>query len=304
VTLGGNKDIDAFIWDGTQWTDEDDINKNDAFSGVYKCVDIEYEPKDKTPMILWSDGTTSPAGQPAFSTYSSGTWTKRSATTSISSVDWIEMARDTYPSTSNEIAAVAITDTPTIEALVWDGTDTDNSWTVTQMASTAYTKDQLCADIEYETDSGEALCVYSDGSSGDLYYRTYTSSGWSTGNPVYSSGNPSGVRWVRMSRDPVSDEITVITLDNTYVYVHEWDGSAWRTSGFPAQLSSDHYGTNTCHIAIAQHRIPEYPTELVPIGIVVLITIIFWSVKRLKLKQIKIEKKEMYRRRCVRDDCK
>jgi archaellum component FlaF (FlaF/FlaG flagellin family) len=81
-------------------------------------------------------------------------------------------------------------------------------------------------DIAYEQLSGDAVVVYSDGTSLPKYLVWNGRSVTQTGavQPI-GTGVP---RWVVLASDPNSDEIVLVTLDtNRDIYAQVWDGDSW-----------------------------------------------------------------------------
>ncbi len=81
-------------------------------------------------------------------------------------------------------------------------------------------------DVAYEQISGDAVAVYSDGTSVPKYIvwngRAVTQTG--IVQPI-GSGIP---WWVVLASDPNSDEIVLVTLDtNRDIYAQVWDGNSW-----------------------------------------------------------------------------
>ena len=145
------------------------------------------------------------------------------------------------PKTGEKIVVLQDNLTPNDELFVfrWDG----SSWTEDlnfALASSA-TDETKSFDVTYEEESGEALLVYSDGSSNQLLYRHRAGGSWSspanagTAYDVYK-------RWVRMEARFNTDEILVGYLNNNErVGAMIWDGS---TDTFTSQLP-DNSGTTT-----------------------------------------------------------
>ena len=86
-------------------------------------------------------------------------------------------------------------------------------------------------DIEYETTSGDLLVVACEGT--EARYRIWNGTTWSATSSI-NLANANNCEWVKMSADPVSDEIiAVFRHTNTAASDYEalvWNGSSWGNS--------------------------------------------------------------------------
>ena len=94
-------------------------------------------------------------------------------------------------------------------------------------------------DLEVEGLSGQALFVYSDNDDNPRY-RVFANGAWSADQAVFSTPPSAGtILWVDLVPRPGTDEIALITLDDTEVLsALIWDGSSWSDSGAPTVLDN------------------------------------------------------------------
>lgn len=94
-------------------------------------------------------------------------------------------------------------------------------------------------DLALEQSSGEALFVYADDDASPLY-RTFSNGRWSDDQEVYAALPSAGtVLWVELVARPGTDEIALVTLDDTETLsALVWDGDAWTDMGAPMMLDT------------------------------------------------------------------
>lgn len=90
-------------------------------------------------------------------------------------------------------------------------------------------------DIAYERSSSDALIVYEDTTTADLaiYYRTWNGSSWSAEQTLtYTTGTSAPIQWVNLAPKEGSDEIMLVTKNDTADNTPDirgivWNGSSW-----------------------------------------------------------------------------
>lgn len=167
-------------------------------------------------------------------------------------------------SSRNEVIAVTFGSTGYVQAWVWDG----STWTegfsqqVFEYQHTDGTgggADVLSLyggiAVAYETNSDQALVVYTDGD-GDPSYYTWSGSAW-TGPSSMTIPNTvvqARVRYIELASDPLasSDEIAYISLDDQLdVYGARWTGSGWDYMGATSVMWDTNAGNATDRGSIA-----------------------------------------------------
>lgn len=156
-----------------------------------------------------------------------------SATSTVAAGTGVNSKMQTNPTKLEAVAGV-VTSGGVLYVMCYDGTSWSNEWNVT-VGGTGTT---VRFDIEFETNSGDAMVVYSTnaGTTNELAYRTKAgssacgSANWSGAtnlDPVRTSGI---VRWVKIARDKRSAQnlLAVTWADaNSDVSASVWSGSAW-----------------------------------------------------------------------------
>lgn len=183
-------------------------------------------------LMIYGDGST----LPKYRTYqASGSYNL--GTDTITGASGLFYVLRTSPR-KREAFAGYITATGTLQILCYENGTWTNEWSVT-VGGTGTTRR---FDLGYETNSGDAMVVYSRNVAANnaLAFRTKTgsngcgSANWSgaanfTAAPAATSGT---VHWIRLARDPraSADNLTALWADsNSDLGVNNWSGSAWAT---------------------------------------------------------------------------
>ena len=150
--------------------------------------------------------------------------------------------------TRDEKIVVGVDDGEVVSGELWDGT----SWTAFSFNDLATVSDSFWwgFDVAYEQDSGDALLVYNNGSTGStgLSYRTWDGSVWSSSSDITTplSGEP---KQLRLAADPNSDGMVLVASNATSQdYALVWDGSSWGNSQV---LSSSGSGDDRTDVYVA-----------------------------------------------------
>ena len=90
-------------------------------------------------------------------------------------------------------------------------------------------------DVVYETVSGDALSVYSNGGPNPAF-RTRVGQAWSAPQPVFAAPPGSAaVDWILLVPHPSTDEVTLLYSDTTpYLYAAVWNGTSWSATSTTA----------------------------------------------------------------------
>lgn len=115
-----------------------------------------------------------------------------------------------------------------INVQVWNS----STWgSVQELSTSADNATRRGFDIAYEQVSGDALIAYMDMNIDDGIprYRTWNGASWySAGAANAISSGAGDVGWIKMASDPFSDEIILVTLDDTLdMRVQVWNGNSW-----------------------------------------------------------------------------
>ncbi len=130
--------------------------------------------------------------------------------------------------------------TTVLQVICFDGTSWSNEWTA-QVNPSQFDVSTRRFDIAYETQSGDAMVLYSTGATGQLAYRTKPgstgcgSSGWSGVIPLTAQGSTGVIQWVKMAGDrrSTSSDLAAAWADNTSrLQAAVWNGiDNWSQSG-------------------------------------------------------------------------
>jgi Mg-chelatase subunit ChlD len=115
-----------------------------------------------------------------------------------------------------------------VNVQIWNG----SAWgSVNEFSVSADSASRRGFDIAYEQVSGDALVAYMDMGIDDGIprYRTWNGVSWSSAGAANAITSGSGdVGWVKMASDPFSDEIILVTLDDSLdMRAQVWNGASW-----------------------------------------------------------------------------
>ena len=144
---------------------------------------------------------------------------------------WLEIASNPN---KREMVMAAIDDSSDVNAQVWNG----NSWGNLKELTKSSRNNYKSIDVEYESQSGDALVVYSDVSgtaSQDMIprYNIWNGISWSAQAQASSVGAvPTAIE---LASNPNKDEIILVTNDDANdINAQVWNGNSWSS---PAELS-------------------------------------------------------------------
>ncbi len=148
-------------------------------------------------------------------------------------IRWVE-TRLSPLGTQDELLAILTDDGATTNLFLrhWDG----KQWTDADVFEPAFggiaSEDaaQRGFDLEYESTSGDALVVTAHGDASPRF-RTLEDGAWSEDVAVFADGViDTKILWVELAASPLSDEITMVCLDESArLSAAIWDGTEWIT---------------------------------------------------------------------------
>ena len=123
----------------------------------------------------------------------------------------------------------------TIEGQIWDG----SSWSALPInpLGTVTQTYWWGMDVAYESQSGDAVLVWTDGAT--VEYATWDGTSWSAVNTIgiYSGATP---RQLQLAASPDADEMVLVVSDsNSRDTAYVWDGDGWGNAVTLATSSSD-----------------------------------------------------------------
>ena len=137
--------------------------------------------------------------------------------------------------TRDEIIIVGVDTGGTIEGQMWDG----SSWSTLAINPLGTVSQTYWwgMDVQYESQSGDALMVWTDGA--NVEYATWNGTTWSAVNTLglYTGATP---RQLQLAASPNSDEMVLVVSDsNSRDTAYVWDGDGWGNAVTLATSSAD-----------------------------------------------------------------
>jgi len=236
VTASSDRYLDAYVWNGTAWSQYPIPGKIHYYAYRYRAFDIAYESKSgRALLVYWKYNSSFSLGYDKELRYRiwNGThWTEDKPLDLIpgktrpryTRIFFISLASSPK---SNQIALICYAYYRTswwwysygVFAAIWDG----SSWIVKKIGSRVTTYGRECVAVAYESLSGEALFVW--GYSTRVYYTTYSSTGWGSTSSFNIGGAP---QWVTLKPNPTSDEVMLTCIDSGYdLNTVLWNGDSW-----------------------------------------------------------------------------
>jgi hypothetical protein len=231
-----NADCNAWIWDGTQWGNFQELEN--ALSGIRdnKCISLAYEQISGKAMFGWCYST-----DIQFRRWNGTSWESELPSISISTLNvrWVALKADPQ---SNKILALTIDGQNDLNTVLWNG----SAWGAPLEHDDDVTNiDSRCADYEWEPSGSKGLLVWST-SQDSISYKTFTIPDiWGSPSTV---ANPSGHPWIQLRRNhrfAYTGEPMIIgaTLNgNNDLFGLTWDGNILR---YESSAFTDDTGTRS-----------------------------------------------------------
>ena len=219
ATIDWSQRVHVRIWQSGSWLSPM-LVANSCGTTVTRPIDAAYEQVSGDGLVVyWS--TTSPACL-HYRTFD-GTTLSSDQTLTLPGTQRVTWAR-LYPKAGTDlILLLALNEGRDLYAAFWTG----SGWSSVETLDTnTNSSDSECFDAAYEGVSGDLLVTYTSSGSNKPKYRTFNGSSWSGGDYLPSVGSPQ--RWLRMTADPVSDQILFACSDSSKdLNVCTWNGSSW-----------------------------------------------------------------------------
>lgn len=236
ITLSDDRYLDAYVWNGTNWTVTNNIGYMTGTT-FYKGFDIAYEKTTGRALLVYSRGvaTTNEIGYRIW-TYGSG-WSDEqllNPTYTSGIVYWISLA--TAPGTrngngdDNEIAMIYIDAAVDVLGYTWNGTA--SAWSLMGATAvwdaTAAIATKECIVVAYEQTSGRALFLWADTTSTDFYYKTWDGTTL-LANTLLDISTAGGIgSFMSLKSNPVNDGMMLVVVDaGLDLNTRYWDGTTW-----------------------------------------------------------------------------
>ncbi len=229
VVSDSNSHDRAFVWDGDNWGNAVTLATN---SGDDRTdINVAYEQQSGDAMVVYGDNTLGLRYQ----TWDGVSWSGQNTITAPGGVSgdprWTTIASDPN---SDRIAVGVVTFNNEAWFAVWDG----SSWGDQILAEpTTHGSTFPNAAVAFESNSGDLLATYAEGTKDDLRYQTWSSGGGWSGELKTPDKFGDALNSMTLSSDPMSNKIMLALQDDgsdlNYVL---WNGSSW---GTPSEQETD-----------------------------------------------------------------
>jgi hypothetical protein len=185
------------------------------------------DPEDAWDLLtVYDTAVNNPDTKPNYRTWHDAVWGSEYKSVSVGNkvANWIELEGSV---SRTELVMGAGTLSDDVYLSVFDGTD----WASTLQLATSSDSTHKGFDIAYESVSGDAIVVTSEGADTSLRHAVWDGSSWSVpvDTPVISAGQ---AEWVVMEADPKSDEIMIgVYTDTPQIELFCWDGTTMNNLG-------------------------------------------------------------------------
>ena len=184
-TSGANTQIHAQVWNGVSWGAPTLMSTIAAVITTFRPFDLEYETSGDRAIIAYSANVNN---QFSYQIWNGAAWSV-AATQAIAlntaPPRWIVMAQNPLPA-SDEIALIgqSLSGTGAVHGVVWTGVAWSNmgaaaTWDTTVSNGTS----KKAVDVAYEQQSGRALFIWADNTTGQSQYRIWNGAAL-TGNTL------------------------------------------------------------------------------------------------------------------------
>ena len=242
ILVASNEDLIEFalVWDGSSWGSQQLLHAKVSGDSVTD-VNVAYESLSGHALVVFGMAEETIR----YVTWDGSSWSTSSGSSDSldyssfaqGNLEWTDVASDPN---SNAILVGAVTEdgNPDIFTACWSGT----SWTANTIRHTdnAGGDDHPAVSVAFESTSSAALVVFNVNSDDEVKYRALSSTGSITDSCNGACSGPmltAQPKSVRLSSDPVSDQVALMVQDNgDDVYHANWNGATW---SLPTTLSTD-----------------------------------------------------------------
>ncbi|MDE0867029.1 MAG: DUF4347 domain-containing protein, partial [Rubripirellula sp.] len=159
--------------------------------------------------------------------------------------NWV-IIRAAEATTRNEKIVVGVDGDGIVSGTMWDG----NNWESLSLGTIATISEPMWNfDVQYETQSGHAMLVWSNPSSAPqpLSFSTWNGTNWSTIQNI-PSGNSSDVDSLKLTASPVDDTISLVFSNTNSDVAILWNGDAWHSEQLLETVPTDNiHDANVIH---------------------------------------------------------
>ncbi len=227
VTLSDDQYLDAYVWNGSSWSNSSNIGQVGVSSVDTRCYDVKYEKTDGNALLVWSTGGGTVDMQ--YAIWNGTAWSSTydldlTGTASGTEIYWIAMAQNPT-NNSNELALIAADGTnDDVYGVIWNGT----AWESQQRLETsAGILEEECVAVAYEQMSGHAIFVWAR-SPDNTYSRQWNETAWDASSTLVDLSGPAAPNWLTLKPDPVSDRLMLVSVDGqSDLNTADWNGTEW-----------------------------------------------------------------------------
>lgn len=220
TVLDSSRDVYAFRWDGTSYTNLGSVETNTP-NVSYPMIDVAYEQQSGHGLVMWSRSGSTSCKYRVWDGSALGS--EGSMPACSSNANFLRSASD--PS-SDQIMSVALDSNKALYVMLWDGT----TWSSSRQLATALPyADRRCFDVAWDTSGNHVLVTYCKTTK--IYYWYWTKgTALSTGSPATGITLSSTVHIMRLLPDPNSDDMHFFTAtigsSNWPTYAALWNSGS------------------------------------------------------------------------------
>ncbi|MEE8170181.1 MAG: hypothetical protein V3T70_06505 [Phycisphaerae bacterium] len=217
--LTTDKEVHALVHNGAAWNAPAQLCA-DAGTASQRVISVAYEQQSGDGLIVYYDNAETNLG---YRTYNGTTLSAESDLATVDNAACEYLALYARPESDDVILLAALANDK-LTASVWNGAAW-SAWTTLETQIAATTTE--CFALAFESQSQDALVVYSVTGSAQPRNRTWNGATW-TGESSMASTGGSEHAFLRLAAKPSGDEIILGALDvGDAVYINVWNGSAW-----------------------------------------------------------------------------
>lgn len=227
--VGDDGNIDAYVWNGSNWTTWNDIASIGTTSNADRSFDIEYETQRGRGVLVYSVNSTSGSQDLAYRIWNGSGWAPEQFINDPSfatdlRVGYIRIARN--PANDSNALAIAYIDATNSDArtAIWNGTNWTNFLNITTAIS--ITTEEAIG-IAFEQESKHILAVAGTGST--VAWAHWNGSSWNaTGTVDINTAATGATNYLSLKPNPEGNEIMIAGNDaGNDLSTALWTGNAW-----------------------------------------------------------------------------
>ena len=234
MTLDGNKEVGAVVWNGSAWGNaiqletKGFVSSNEEIAGAYEGLSGH-------AMVAWVEKSKKNFH---YRTWNGSAWSAQADSPTLpKDSQWLRLAADP---TSDDMIMVSMDGDPAIILCTWNGSAWGGSPLTVETNATG--SDRRCFDVAYERTGGKAIAVWGRTAQNNFFYRTWNGSSWSSEQA--GPGLTDKVSVAQLMNDGSSNQIYLSILQKGS---GELESMIWNGSSFSArvELESNCSGPNS-----------------------------------------------------------